>query len=334
MYSTKIKGVGHFVPDNVVTNDDLSKIMDTSDEWIQERTGIQERRWIEDGSDENTASMGAKAARKAIENAGLTKDDIDFIIFATLSPDYFFPGSGVLIQDMLDMPTIGAVDIRNQCSGLIYSISIADQFIKTGMYKNILVIGSEYHSGALDKTTRGRGLAVLFGDGAGALVLSRSEDPSKGILSTHLHSQGEHAEVLTVKTPSIRHWVPAIIAAGEEDTSYHPFMDGQKVFKHAIVRFSEAIDEGLEANKLTAEDIDLFIPHQANLRITQFVQRRFKLSDDQVFSNIQKYGNTTAASIAIAMSEANEQGKMKDGDLVVLAAFGSGFTWGSVVIRW
>jgi len=334
MYSTTIKGIGHFVPDNIVTNDDLSKIMDTSDEWIQERTGIQERRWIKDGSDETTATMGAKAARKAIENAGLTKDDIDFIVFATLSPDYFFPGSGVLIQEMLDMPTIGAVDIRNQCSGLVYSISIADQFIKTGMYKNILVIGSEFHSGALDKTTRGRGLAVLFGDGAGALVLSRSEDASRGILSTHLHSQGEHAEVLTVKTPSIKHWVPAIIAGGEEDTSYHPFMDGQKVFKHAIVRFSEAITEGLEANNLTASDIDLFIPHQANLRISQFVQRRFKLSDDQVFNNIQKYGNTTAASIAIAMSEANEQGKMKKGDLVVLAAFGSGFTWGSVVIRW
>lgn len=334
MYSSKITGIGHFVPDNIVTNDDLSKIMDTSDEWIQERTGIQERRWIKEGSDENTASMGAKAARKAIKNAGLTKDDIDFIVFATLSPDYFFPGSGVLIQDMLNMPNIGAVDIRNQCSGLVYSISIADQFIKTGMYKNVLVIGSEYHSGALDKTTRGRGLAVLFGDGAGALVLSRSEDSSKGILSTHLHSQGEFAEVLTVKTPSIRHWVPAIIENKDTDTSYFPFMDGQKVFKHAIVRFSEAINEGLEANNLTADDIDLFVPHQANLRISQFVQRRFKLSDDQVFNNIQKYGNTTAASIAIALSEANEQGKMKEGDLVVLAAFGSGFTWGSVVIRW
>ena len=334
MYNSIFKGIGHFVPDNVVTNHDLSKIMDTTDEWIQERTGIQERRWIKDGSDETTATMGVKAARKAIKNAGLTKDDIDFIIFATLSPDHFFPGSGVLIQDMLDMPTVGALDVRNQCTGLVYSISIADQFIKTGMYKNVLVIGSEYHSGALDKTTRGRSLAVLFGDGAGAIVLSRSEDPSRGILSSHLHSQGEHADVLTVKTPSIKHWIPAIIKGGENDTSYHPFMDGQKVFKHAIVRFSQAINEGLDANNLTANDIDMFVPHQANLRITQFVQQKFKLSDNQVFSNIQKYGNTTAASIAIALSEATEQNKIKEGDLVVLAAFGSGFTWGSVVIRW
>ena len=334
MYSSIFKGLGFYVPDNVVTNDDLSKMMDTNDEWIQERTGIKERRWIKEGSEDTTAVMGAKAARIAIERAGLTKDDIDFIILATLSPDHFFPGSGVLIQDMLDMPNVGALDVRNQCSGFVYSISIADQFIKTGMYKNILVIGSEFHSGALDKTTRGRGLAVLFGDGAGAVVLSRSEDPKRGILSTHLHSQGEHADVLTVKTPSIKHWVPAIINAKEEDTSYFPFMDGQKVFKHAIVRFSEAINEGLEANNLTGDDIDMFIPHQANLRITQFVQKRYKLSDDQVFSNIQKYGNTTAASIAIAMTEAWEQGKLNEGDLVVLAAFGSGFTWGSVVIRW
>lgn len=334
MYSSKVTGMGYYVPDNIVTNADLSKMMDTDDEWIQERTGIKERRWVKEGSDDSTGTMGAKAARIAIERAGLSKDDIDFIIFATLSPDYFFPGNGVLIQDMLDMPTVGALDVRNQCSGYVYSLSVADQFIKTGMYKNVLVIGSEYHSGALDKTTRGRGLAVLFGDGAGAAVLSRCEEPSKGILSTHLHSQGEHAEVLTVKAPSIRHWVPAIIKGGEEDTSYHPFMDGQKVFKNAIVRFSEAINEGLEANNYTAEDIDMFIPHQANLRITQFVQKRFKLSDDQVYSNIQKYGNTTAASIPIAMCEAWEQGKIKDGDLVVIAAFGSGFTWGSVVIRW
>jgi len=334
MYSSIFKGLGFYVPDNVVTNADLSKMMDTNDEWIQERTGIQERRWITEGSEDTSAVMGAKAARIAIERAGLTKDDIDFIIFATLSPDHFFPGSGVLIQDMLDMPNVGALDVRNQCSGFVYSISIADQFIKTGMYKNILVIGSEFHSGALDKTTRGRGLAVLFGDGAGAVVLSRSEDPNRGILSSHLHSQGEHADVLTVKTPSIKHWIPAIINAKEEDLSYHPFMDGQKVFKHAIVRFSEAINEGLDANQLTNEDIDMFIPHQANLRITQFVQKRFKLSDDQVFSNIQKYGNTTAASIAIALTEAWEQNKIKEGDLVVLAAFGSGFTWGSVVIRW
>ncbi len=335
MYQSKIKGVGFYVPDNVVSNDDLSKIMDTNDEWIQERTGIKERRWIKDGSEDTTAVMGAKAGRKAIENAGLTVKDIDFIVFATLSPDYYFPGCGVMIQKMLGMETIGALDVRNQCSGFIYSLSVADQFIKTGMYQNILVIGSEYHSGGLDKTTRGRGVSVIFGDGAGAVVLSRSEEKGKGILSSHLHSEGQHAEELAMVTPSVRRWVPEIMAANDEnDTSYYPYMNGQYVFKNAVVRFSEVIMEGLLANGLTPKDIDMLIPHQANLRISQFIQKKFQLSDDQIFNNIQRYGNTTAASIAIALTEAVESGKIKDNDLVVLAAFGSGFTWGSVVIRW
>lgn len=334
MYNSKIIGLGFYVPDNVVTNDDLSKMMDTNDEWIIERTGIEERRWIPEGSEDTTAVMGAKAARIAIERSGLTKDDIDFIIFATLSPDYYFPGSGVQVQDMLDMPTIGAIDIRNQCSGFVYALSTADQFIKTGMYKNILVIGSEYHSNGLDKTTRGRGVSVIFGDGAGACVLSRTDDNSKGILSTHLHSEGKYADKLIVTSPSIRNWVPAIIESKGKDISYYPYMDGTFVFKHAVVRFSQAIMEGLSANNLTVDDLDMFIPHQANLRISQFVQRKFKLTDDQIYNNIMKYGNTTAASIIIALTEAWEKGKIKDNDLVVLAAFGSGFTWGSVVIRW
>jgi len=334
MYNSKIIGLGHYVPETIVTNDDLSKIMDTNDAWIQERTGIKERRWIQKGSGETTATMGAKAAKIAIERAGLTKDDIDFIVFATLSPDYFFPGCGVQIQDMLDMRTIGAIDIRNQCSGFIYAISTADQFIKTGMYKHILVIGAEFHSNALDKTTRGRGVSVIFGDGAGACVLSREEDNNKGILSTHLHSEGKYAEKLMVKSPNITTWIPELIASEGEDTSYFPYMDGTFVFKNAIVRFSEVILEGLQHNSLTASDIDLFIPHQANLRIAQFVQKKFQLSDDQVFNNIMKYGNTTAASIIIALSEASELGKVKENDLVVLAAFGSGFTWGSAIIRW
>ncbi len=334
MYNSKIIGLGFYVPDNVVTNDDLSKMMDTNDEWIIERTGIEERRWIPEGSEDTTAVMGAKAARIAIERSGLTKDDIDFIIFATLSPDYYFPGSGVQVQDMLDMPTIGAIDIRNQCSGFVYALSTADQFIKTGMYKNILVIGSEYHSNGLDKTTRGRGVSVIFGDGAGACVLSRTDDNSKGILSTHLHSEGKYADKLIVTSPSIRNWVPTIIESKGKDISYYPYMDGTFVFKHAVVRFSQAIMEGLSANNLTVDDLDMFIPHQANLRISQFVQRKFKLTDDQIYNNIMKYGNTTAASIIIALTEAWEKGKIKDNDLVVLAAFGSGFTWGSVVIRW
>ncbi|WP_372744719.1 3-oxoacyl-ACP synthase III family protein [Lutibacter sp.] len=335
MYNSKITGLGFYVPDNVVTNADLAKFMDTSDEWIQERTGIQERRWIPEGSEDTSSVMGAKAARIAIERAGLTSKDIDFIVFATLSPDYYFPGCGVQIQNMLDMNTVGALDVRNQCSGFIYALSVADQFIKTGMYKNILVIGSEFHSGGLDKTTRGRGVSVIFGDGAGAVVLSRTEDNNKGILSSHLFSEGAHAEELTVLAPSIKHWVPEILAANDEnDESYFPYMNGTFVFKHAVVRFSEAIMAGLEKNNLQVSDINMLIPHQANLRISQFIQKKFKLNDDQIYNNIMKYGNTTAASVVIALTEAWEKGKIKDNDLVVLAAFGSGFTWGSVIMRW
>ena len=307
--------MGFYVPDNVVTNDDLAKVMDTSDEWIQERTGIKERRWIEEGSDETSASMGAKAAKIAIERAGLTNEDIDFIVFATLSPDYYFPGCGVQIQEMLNMKTVGALDVRNQCSGFVYALSVADQFIKTGMYKNILVIGSEYHSNGLDKSTRGRGVTVIFGDGAGACVLSQTEDNSKGILSTHLHSEGQFADKLIVESPSIKHWVPEIIDSKGEDISYFPYMDGTFVFKNAVVRFSEVIMEALTKNQVRPEDIDLFIPHQANLRIAQFIQQKFKLKDEQVYNNIMRYGNTTAASIVIALSEAWEKGLVKEGDI-------------------
>ena len=335
MYSSKITGLGFYVPDNIVTNDDLSKFMDTNDEWIQERTGIKERRWIKKDSGDSTSVMGAKASKIAIERAGLTKDEIDFIVFATLSPDMYFPGGGVEIQEMLDMPTIGALDVRNQCSGFVYAMSVADQFIKTGMYKNILVIGSENHSGGLDKSTRGRGVSVIFGDGAGAVVLSRCEEEGKGILSTHLHSEGKHAKELVLEGPSTARWVPEILENNDpNDTSYYPYMNGQFVFKHAVTRFSEAILEGLEHNGLKAEDINLLVPHQANLRIAQFIQRKFRLRDDQVYNNIMHYGNTTAASVVIALSEAWEKGKIKDNDLVVLAAFGSGFTWGSVFIKW
>ena len=335
MYHSKISGLGYYVPDNVVTNDDLSKIIETNDEWIQERTGIQERRHIIRGED-TTTSMGVKAAKIAIERSGISNDDIDFIIFATLSPDYYFPGPGVLVQRDLGLKPIGALDVRNQCSGFIYAISIADQYIKTGMYKNILVIGSEVHSTGLDITTRGRGVSVIFGDGAGAAILSREEDLSKGILSTHLHSEGQHAEELIVKAPGMGgRWVTDIVADNNaEDESYFPYMNGQFVFKNAVVRFAEVINEGLEANNLNVSDISMLIPHQANLRISQFIQQKFKLSDDQVYNNIQKYGNTTAASIPIALTEAWEQGKIKSGDLVVLAAFGSGFTWGSAIIKW
>ncbi|MCZ8169996.1 3-oxoacyl-[acyl-carrier-protein] synthase-3 [Flavobacterium fontis] len=335
MYRSKIKGLGFYVPDNVVTNDDLSQRMDTNDAWIQERTGIQERRHVIRGED-TTTSMGVKAAKIAIERAQISKDDIDFIIFATLSPDYYFPGPGVLVQRDLGLKTVGALDIRNQCSGFVYALSIADQYIKTGMYQNILIIGSELHSHGLDMTTRGRGVSVIFGDGAGAAIISRETDMQKGILSTHLHAEGQHAEELALIAPGMgQRWVTDIIRDNDpNDESYFPYMNGQFVFKNAVVRFTEVINEGLEANNLQVSDINMLIPHQANLRIAQFIQQKFRLEDDQVYNNIMKYGNTTAASIPIALTEAWEQGKIKEGDLVVLAAFGSGFTWGSAIIRW
>ena len=334
MYNSKIIGMGKYVPENVVINEDLTSIMDTSHEWIVERTGIEERRHIKKGDGNTTATMGVKAAKIAIERAKIDKNDIDLILFATLSPDYYFPGSGVIVQHQLDIPSCPAMDIRTQCSGFIYDLSTADQFIKTGMYKNILIIGSENHSGGLDMSTRGRGVSVIFGDGAGAVVVSRSDD-DKGILSTHLHSEGQFAEELALIGPSTNRWVPEILEANDsEDISYYPNMNGQLVFKNAVVRFSEVIMEGLQHNQLTPDQIDMLIPHQANLRISQFIQRKFGLSDDQVYNNIMRYGNTTAGSIPLALTEAWEEDKIKSGDLVVLAAFGSGFTWGSALIRW
>jgi len=333
MYKSKILGLGKYVPENIVTNDDLTKLMDTNDQWIRERTGIEQRRWVTPGDGNTAATMGAKAAKMALDRAGLTPKDIDFIVFATLSADYYFPGSGVLVQELLGCDTIGAIDVRNQCSGFVYALTTADQFIKTGMYKNILVIGSEVQSTGLDKSTRGRGVAVLFGDGAGALVLSRSDDDSE-ILSNHLHSQGKYAKELSVLVPGSQNPPSKLVEDWDpEDLSYYPYMNGNFVFKHAVTRFPEAIMEGLNTIGKTPQDIDLLIPHQANLRISQFVQKRLKMRDEQIINNIQKYGNTTAASIPIAMTEAWEEGRIKRGDLVVTAAFGSGFTWGSNIIR-
>ena len=336
MNSAIIKGMGFYVPENVVTNDDLSKIMDTNDAWITERTGIKERRWIDTSKKvESTSSMALEASKNAIKDAGIDKADIDFIVFATLSPDYYFPGPGVTLQQELGLDTIGALDVRNQCSGFVYALSVADQYIKSGMYKNILVVGSEYHSGGLDKSTRGRGVTVIFGDGAGAAIVSKSPSEDRGILSTHLHSQGEHAEELTLIGPSTRRWVPEVIDnGGKEDDSIFPYMNGTFVFKHAVTRFPQVIGEALDQNNLQSTDIDMLIPHQANLRISQYVQKKMRLRDNQVFNNIQKYGNTTAASIPIALAEAKQKGLVKEGDLVCLAAFGSGFTWASALIRW
>lgn len=327
--------MGYYVPENVVTNDDLSKLMDTNDEWITERTGIKERRFVKEGDGNTTSSMGVKAAKMAIENAGITKDDIDFIVFATLSPDYYFPGPGVLVQRDLGIKEVGALDVRNQCSGFVYALSVADQYVRSGMYQNILVIGSEYHSGGLDLTTRGRGVSVIFGDGAGAAVVRRSEKEGQGILSTHLHSQGEHAEELALLGPSTSHWVDRIMEENDPtDESYYPYMNGNFVFKHAVTRFEQVINEALDANGYTSTDIDMLVPHQANLRISQFIAKKMGLTPDQVYNNIMRYGNTTAASIPIALSEALNEGKVKEGDLVCIAAFGSGFTWASALMRW
>lgn len=346
---SRIAGIGMYVPKNVVTNQDLTQYMDTNDEWIQERTGIKERHYAH-RTEETTTTMAAEAAKIAIERAGTTAQDIDFIVFATLSPDYYFPGCGVLLQRALKMKEIGALDVRNQCSGFLYALSVADQFIKTGMYKNILVVGSEKHSFGLDFSTRGRGISVIFGDGAGAVVLQPTEENNRGILSTHLHSDGESAEILAMYNPGTHanHWgthdyadfADAPIAdmfmshAMIDKAQNFPYMDGQAVFKKAVVKFPEVINEALQANGYQSADINLFIPHQANLRISQFVQHKLKLSDEQVYNNIQQYGNTTAASIPIALCEAWEKGKIKEGDLVCLAAFGSGFTWASALIKW
>ena len=348
MIRSKIAGIGMYVPPHVVTNNNLTQYMDTTDEWIQERTGIKERRYAH-RTEETTTTMGVEAAKIAIERAGITAADIDFIVFATLSPDYYFPGCGVLLQRAMQMKQVGALDIRNQCSGFVYAVSVADQFIKSGMYKNILVVGAEKHSFGLDLTTRGRNISVIFGDGAGAIVLQPTEDNNRGILSTHLHSDGNEAEILAMYNPGTHanHWKAnaasfndstmadmfmshAMIDKGEN----FPNMDGPAVFKTAVVKFPEVILEALAANNYVTTDLTLLIPHQANLRIAQFVQHKLKLRDDQVYNNIQKYGNTTAASVPIALCEAWEEGKIKEGDLICLAAFGSGFTWASALLKW
>ncbi|MGK7397715.1 MAG: beta-ketoacyl-ACP synthase III [Candidatus Cyclobacteriaceae bacterium M3_2C_046] len=332
MINAKITGVGHYVPERIVTNQDLAQLMDTTDEWILERTGIIERRFFDPEKD-TVANMAAKASLMALERANLDKKEIDFIVFATITPDYFFPGSGVLMQRELGLEGIGALDVRNACSGFIYGLSIAQQYIKTGMYKNILVIGAEIQSSGLDLTTRGRNVAVIFGDGAGAAVIQATDEPQKGILSTHLHADGRFAEELYGKDPgsSRKQRLTVNMIEGE---STKPFMNGNAVFKHAVVRFMEVIKEALISNQMEKEAIDLLVPHQANLRISNFIQQKLGLPDEKIYNNIMRYGNTTAASIPIAMSEAWAEGKIKDDSILCLAAFGSGFTWASSLIRW
>lgn len=354
MKKSKIAGIGKYLPQKNVMNDDLSRVMDTSDEWIKERTGIESRRYGQKHK-ETTATMGAAAARIAIERAGIKPEEIDFILFATLSPDYFFPGCGVLLQRELGITNtaVGAMDIRNQCSGFIYALATADQFVRSGMYRNVLVVGAEMHSMGLDFSTRGRNVTVIFGDGAGAVVVQPSNDDS-GLLESRLHSDGTYAEKLAFINPGAHGGYHGKHTGEEVDYGYpdsefggifltqkmweegmiFPNMEGQFVFKLAVQKFPEVIMEVLNARQMTPADLKMLIPHQANLRISQMVQRTLRLRDDQVWNNIQRYGNTTAASVPIALCEAWESGNIQKGDLVCLAAFGSGFTWGANLLRW
>lgn len=331
MNKSKITGIGHYVPENVVTNKDLTQYMDTTEEWIEERTGILERRFVTPGKD-TTSSMAAEASKIALQKAGLEAADIDAIVFATLSPDYYFPGCGVLLMKHLGIAGKASIDVRSQCTGFINAISVADQYIKSGMFKRVLVACSEVQSNLFELSTRGRNMAVIFGDGAGAVVLEAHQDEGTGILSTHLHADGNFAEELFMQHPGACQ-NPRLTPEMLVDGSMLPHMNGNLVFKHAVVRFEEAINECLDFNGYTINDVDLLIPHQANLRISNFIQSRYGLPDEKVFNNIERYGNTTAASIPIALCEAWEQGFVKPGSLVCFAAFGSGFVWGSALVR-
>ena len=326
-----ISGTGFYLPPRIVTNDELSSYMDTTDEWIQERTGIKERRYVEKGV--GPSDLAIPATEQALKAAGLTVSDIDFIIFATSTPDFYAPGSGCVLQEKMGFNEIGALDIRVQCSGFIYGLSIAEQYIRTGNFKNILLIGAEVQSTAMNLTDEGRDTAIIFGDGAGAAIISATEE-NKGILSTHMHSEGKYLKELWLEAPASNAGHPRITREVLDEGKQYLKMNGKEVFRHAITRFPEAINEALEANNLTSENINLLIPHQANLRITQMVQKRLGLSNDQVFSNIHKYGNTTAATIPIALAEAFNEGRIKEGDILVLAAFGAGFTWASAIMKW
>jgi 3-oxoacyl-[acyl-carrier-protein] synthase-3 len=327
---SKILGTGHFVPENVVTNKDLEARMDTTDEWIQQRTGIKERRWITE--DTGASDLAKPASERALEMAGLEAKDIDAIIFATLSPDYNFPGSACLLNAHLEIPGVPSLDIRNQCSGFIYGTEIADAWIRAGKYKHVLMVGGEVHSTGLDVTTRGRDVAVIFGDGAASVVYGPTDDENEGVLATEVGADGRHAKDLWLELPASK-YMPRITKEGLDEARHYPAMNGREVFKLAVRKMPEAVSRVLDKNGLTTKDIDLFIPHQANLRISEAVQKYLKLSDEQVFNNIDKYGNTTAASIPLAMDECIRSGRLKKGDLLAVGAFGAGFTWGSALIR-
>ncbi len=330
MKSAQIVGVGHDLPGRVVDNHELEKYMDTSDEWIRERTGIVSRHWIQEG--DSIRGMAYRATQMALERAGMKERDIEMIVFASVISDHVFPGAGCYLGAMMGIPGAPAYDIRNACSGFIYALALADKFIQTGTYKNVLVVGSEIQSTSLDLSTRGRDMAVIFADGAGAAVLTATDDPAKGILTTHIHADGRYADKLWCEAPCA-YDQPRLSPQLLESNRHYPHMEGRYVFKHAVTKFPEAVQEALEATGHSIEDLDLLIPHQANLRITEAVGQRLGLPPEKVYSNIQWCGNTTAASIPIAMSEVWEKGLIREGALVCLAAFGGGFTWGSALVR-
>jgi 3-oxoacyl-[acyl-carrier-protein] synthase III len=331
MPRTRFAALGSYVPERIVTNADLTKMMETTDEWIQQRTGILERRWVKPG--QTGTDLALEATRKALARAGWQPRDIEAIVYATLSPDCFFPGDGCFLQAKLGIPGVPALDVRNQCSGFIYGLSVADAWIRTGQYKRVLVVGAEVHSNGLDISNRGRDVSVIFGDGAGAALLEATDDPNSAVLSTHLHADGRFAKDLWTQSPGSARY-PRLDHQTLEEGLHFPKMDGQKVFKHAIVAMPQAVREGLTKNNLTVRDIKVLIAHQANLRISEMVQRSLELRDDQVFNNIQRYGNTTAASIPLCLDEAIDARGVQRGDLVVLTAFGAGFTWASALVRW
>jgi 3-oxoacyl-[acyl-carrier-protein] synthase III len=326
-----IVAIGTCVPERVITNRDLESLMDTSDTWIRQRTGIEERRWVAPGT--GASDLAAEATRRALAEAGWQATDVEAIVYATLSPDHFFPGDGCFLNAKLGLAGVPALDVRNQCTGFIYALSVANAWIRIGQYKRVLVVGAEVHSTGLDVSTRGRDIAVIFGDGAGAALLEATDDPERGILSTHLHADGRHATALWCDAPGSIH-SPRATREQIESGAVFPHMDGQKVFKHAITKMPEAVREALAANGLTTADVTLLVAHQANLRIAEMVQRALELRDDQVFNDIQRYGNTTAASIPICLAEGLKARGVKRGDLVALAAFGAGFTWASALLRW
>ena len=326
-----IKGIAHHVPEKIITNDDLSKLMDTSDEWIKTRTGIEQRHSVGD-TGLGPTDLAVEATKKVLNKTNTNLEDIDFVVFATSTPDYYVPGAGSIFQHKMGLNKIGVLDIRQGCSGFVYGLAVADQFIKSKCFKNILVIGAEVQTTQLDYDNEGRGTAVIFGDGAASALVCPTDD-NQGFLSHHLHSDGEYITELGTLAPS-----PVISGLINkkliDDRKHHIYMNGREVFKHAVKRFPEVILEGLEHNNLDINDVNLVIPHQANYRITNAVQRSLKVSEDKIFSNIHKYGNTTAASIGIALSEAIEENKINNNDIIILASFGAGFQWGSNIIRW